>query len=116
MKGHAIHDAAQYVPEPMREFWQKRDCIARFERYLVEEKKWLTREQNEKMKAEVERQLDDDRMAAEASPMPEPEWAAKGVYCAGSECHPIPLMYGEVQDRGHKNVKLETGEAAVHLK
>ncbi|HSE49754.1 MAG TPA: thiamine pyrophosphate-dependent dehydrogenase E1 component subunit alpha [Terriglobales bacterium] len=116
MKGHAIHDAAQYVPAAMREFWQKRDCIARFEKYLVDGKKWLTREQNERMKAEVERQLDDDRMAAEASPMPEPEWAAKGVYCAGADCHPIPLMYGEVQARGHKDVKLEQVEAAVHLK
>ena len=42
MKGHAIHDAAAYVPKPMFDFWKKRDPIARFENYLVKEKKWLT--------------------------------------------------------------------------
>ena len=41
MKGHAIHDAATYVPKPMFDFWKKRDPIARFENYLVKEKKWL---------------------------------------------------------------------------
>ena len=116
MKGHAIHDAAQYVPKKMFEFWQKRDCIARFEKYLVDVKKWLTPEQNKKLKAEVDQQLEKDRAAAEASPMPEPEWAAKGVYCESPECHPIPLMYGEVKAKGHKNVKLAEVEAAVHLK
>ena len=30
MKGHAIHDAAAYVPKEMHEFWRKRDCIDRF--------------------------------------------------------------------------------------
>ena len=44
MKGHAIHDAAAYVPKPMFDFWKKRDPIARFENYLVKDKKWLTRE------------------------------------------------------------------------
>jgi len=31
MKGHAIHDAADYVPRPLFEYWRKRDCITRFE-------------------------------------------------------------------------------------
>ncbi len=30
MKGHAIHDAASYVPKEMMDFWKKRDPIARF--------------------------------------------------------------------------------------
>jgi pyruvate dehydrogenase E1 component alpha subunit/2-oxoisovalerate dehydrogenase E1 component alpha subunit len=116
MKGHAIHDAAQYVPKKLFDFWSKRDCIARFEKYLVDVKKWLTREQNEKLKSEVEKQLEEDRAVAEASPMPEPALAAKGVYCEGPECHPIPLMYGEVKAKGRKDVKLAEVEAAVHLK
>src|SRR5579864_9379331 len=45
MKGHAIHDAASYVPKAMFEFWKKRDPIARFENYLVKEKKWLTQKE-----------------------------------------------------------------------
>ena len=116
MKGHAIHDAAQYVPRKLFDFWSKRDCIARFEKYLVDVKKWMTPEENAKLKAEVEKQLDEDRAAAEASPMPAPELAAKGVYCEGPDCHPIPLLYGEVKAKGHKDVKLASAEAAVHLK
>ena len=38
MKGHAIHDAAQYVPAKLFEYWRERDPIARFEKYLVNEK------------------------------------------------------------------------------
>ena len=33
----------RYVPKPMFEYWRKRDPIARFENYLVNVKKWLTR-------------------------------------------------------------------------
>src|SRR5438093_3228793 len=55
MKGHAIHDAADYVPKPMFEYWRKRDPIARFENYLVKEKKWLIPKENAELIAEVER-------------------------------------------------------------
>src|SRR6202044_3600682 len=47
MKGHAIHDAADYVPKPLFDYWRKRDPIARFEKYLLS-KKWLTSQENEK--------------------------------------------------------------------
>jgi len=91
MKGHAIHDAAAYVPKEMHEFWRKRDCIDRFEKYLLE-KKWLTPEQNQKLIDEVEKELDADREFAVNSPMPEPHTAAEGVYCDG--CHEIKPKYG----------------------
>jgi len=39
MKGHAIHDAAAYVPKADVDFWKKRDPIARFENYLSERKR-----------------------------------------------------------------------------
>ena len=42
MKGHAIHDAAQYVPRPLFDYRTRRDPVARFEDYLVNVKKWLT--------------------------------------------------------------------------
>src|SRR5467141_3849919 len=42
MKGHAIHDGAEYVLKPLFEYWKKRDPIARLEDYLVSKKKWLT--------------------------------------------------------------------------
>ena len=39
MKGHAIHDGAEYVPKPLFEYWKKRDPIARLEDYLVKQEK-----------------------------------------------------------------------------
>ena len=49
MKGHAIHDAAQYVPAKLFEYWKARDPIARLENYLVNEKKWLSAAENDKL-------------------------------------------------------------------
>jgi TPP-dependent pyruvate/acetoin dehydrogenase alpha subunit len=80
MKGHAIHDAAEYVPQQLFEFWKKRDPIARFEDYLVNVKKWLRRAEHEKLVAGVDAELEADRELAVASPMPEPETAAGGAY------------------------------------
>ncbi|MGO9575425.1 MAG: thiamine pyrophosphate-dependent dehydrogenase E1 component subunit alpha, partial [Terriglobales bacterium] len=72
MKGHAIHDAAEYVPKPLFEYWKRRDPIARLEDYLVSKKKWLTAADNEELIAGVERQLESDRELAVNSPMPSP--------------------------------------------
>jgi len=113
MKGHAIHDAAEYVPKPLFEYWKKRDPIARFENYLVRVKKWLTPQENAKLIADVEAQLEADRDFAVASPMPEPETAAPGAYCDG--CHTIRPKYAMPKVRVGK-AALKTSEAAVHLK
>src|SRR5205807_1006293 len=61
MKGHAIHDPAAYVPKPMFDFWKKRDPIARFENYLVKEKKWLTARENAELIADIERVIEEER-------------------------------------------------------
>ena len=115
MKGHAIHDAAEYVPKPLFEYWKKRDPIARLEDYLVRVKKWLTAEENQKLIAEVERQLEADREFAVNSPMPAPESAAGGAYCEGG-CHDIKPKYAMPNARRGKSVRLKSSEAAVHLK
>jgi TPP-dependent pyruvate/acetoin dehydrogenase alpha subunit len=114
MKGHAIHDAAGYVPQELFEFWRKRDPIARFENYLVKEKKWLSPKEKAELVADVERVIEKDREIAENSPMPAPESAEGGVFCEDS-CHEIKPKYGMPK------VKKGTGsykdsEAAVHLK
>src|SRR5207245_8610498 len=49
MKGHAIHDAADYVPKPMLEYWRKRDPITRFENYLLNVRKWLSPQEHQKL-------------------------------------------------------------------
>jgi len=116
MKGHAIHDAAQYVPRPLFEYWHKRDPIARFENYLVKVKKWLTSAEDRALTDDVEKQLEADRNFAEASPMPAPEGAAGGVYCDGT-CHEIKPKYGLKEPKTKTAAaKPKVGEAAVHLK
>jgi len=116
MKGHAIHDAAQYVPRPLFEYWQKRDPIARFEDYLVKVKKWLAPAENQALIDGVEKQLEADRDFAEASPMPAPEAAAGGVYCDGT-CHEIKPKYGLKEPKVKAaTAKPKESEAAVHLK
>ncbi|HXW18131.1 MAG TPA: thiamine pyrophosphate-dependent dehydrogenase E1 component subunit alpha [Candidatus Acidoferrales bacterium] len=86
MKGHAQHDPAEYVPKEMRAYWEARDPIARFERYLTENKIW-----DAKSKQEIESRIDalikKDLEFAENSPMPPPELAEQGVFCEG--CHTI---------------------------
>ena len=114
MKGHAIHDGAAYVPKPLFEYWRKRDPIVRFEKYLLS-KKWLTSQENEKLIADVERELELDRDFAVASPMPEPESAAGGVYCE-SGCHDIKPKYAVPKVRIMRSGIATPREAAVHLK
>ena len=115
MKGHAIHDAAEYVPKPLFEYWQRRDPIARLENYLVNRKKWLSAADNATLIADVERQLEEDREMAVNSPMPTPESAAGGVFCEAG-CHVIRPKYGVPKARGGKNAGPKKSEAAVHLK
>jgi TPP-dependent pyruvate/acetoin dehydrogenase alpha subunit len=115
MKGHAIHDAADYVPKPLFEYWKKRDCVARFENYLVNVKKWLTSQENENLIADVERELEADRDFAVASPMPEPESAAGGVYCEAG-CHEVKPKYGIPKLRVARSGAATSRETAVHLK
>jgi TPP-dependent pyruvate/acetoin dehydrogenase alpha subunit len=114
MKGHAIHDAAEYVPKPLFEYWKKRDCITRFEHYLVSVKKWLSSNENRKLIEDVDRELEADRDAAVNSPMPAPETAAPGAYCEGG-CHTIKPKYAIPKTRLGKS-EMKTSEAAVHLK
>jgi TPP-dependent pyruvate/acetoin dehydrogenase alpha subunit len=114
MKGHAIHDAAAYVPEPLFDYWRKRDCITRFENYLVKQKKWLTSQENAALISDVERVLEEDREFAVNSPMPTPESAAGGVYCEG-ECREIKPKYATPKVRKGSGAFKQT-EAEVHFK
>jgi len=117
MKGHAIHDGADYVPKEMFEYWKKRDPIARFENYLVNTTKWLTPKENERLIAEVEQLIEKERDIAVASPMPTPESAMGGVYCEDG-CHEIKPKYAMPKVRGKKSGTgaPKESEAALHFK
>jgi TPP-dependent pyruvate/acetoin dehydrogenase alpha subunit len=114
MKGHAIHDGAAYVPKPLFEYWKKRDPIARFENYLLNDKKWLTTQQHTQLIAEVDQVIEQEREIAVNSPMPVPESALGGVYCEDG-CHSIKPKYGMPKVRKSAGGFKQT-EAAVHLK
>jgi TPP-dependent pyruvate/acetoin dehydrogenase alpha subunit len=93
MKGHAIHDAADYVPKQVFEYWRKRDPIARFENYVVNVKKWLSPRDHADLISQVDSYLENEREIAVNSPMPDPETAEGGVYCEEG-CHTIKPKYG----------------------
>jgi TPP-dependent pyruvate/acetoin dehydrogenase alpha subunit len=115
MKGHAIHDAAEYVPKPLFEYWCKRDPIARFEKYLLGQK-YLTPTQNQELIAGVDQQLEADREFAVNSPMPTAESAAGGVYCENG-CHEIKPKYRTPEfSKRSAAVQRTQIEGEVHLK
>jgi TPP-dependent pyruvate/acetoin dehydrogenase alpha subunit len=116
MKGHAIHDAADYVPRPLFEYWKKRDPIARFENYLVNVKKWLTPTENRELITGVDQEIEREREAAVASPMPAPESALGGVFCEDG-CHVVKPKYGVPKVCAAKPASgPKRTEAAAHLK
>src|SRR3984885_14093131 len=60
MKGHAQHDPAEYVPKEMVEYWKARDPIARYEKFLTENKIWDAKTKSE-IDSRIERELDEDQ-------------------------------------------------------
>jgi TPP-dependent pyruvate/acetoin dehydrogenase alpha subunit len=90
--GHAQHDPAEYVPKEMRAYWEARDPIALYEKFLTSEKILDARS-----KKEIEEKLDTllakEREFAENSPMPPAELAETGVYCTGDDCHKIRAIW-----------------------
>ena len=115
MKGHAIHDSADYVPKAMFEYWRKRDPIARCENYLLNVKKWLTREQHGELQAEIDAYVDREREIAVNSPLPPPESAEGGVYCENG-CHEIRPKYGLPRPSKNRGKMTTSAEAPVHLR
>ena len=86
MKGHAQHDPAEYVPPEMFKYWEARDPIARYEKYLTENNIWDNKAKAV-LDARIEKELKEELEAAEKSPLPPPELAEQGVYCDG--CHTV---------------------------
>ena len=78
-KGHAEHDDQRYLPAGELEEWERKDPLDRFERHLISQKA-ATREEMDKIVADVEREIDEDVAWAESSPMPEPKQAAYNVF------------------------------------
>jgi pyruvate dehydrogenase E1 component alpha subunit/2-oxoisovalerate dehydrogenase E1 component alpha subunit len=86
MRGHAQHDAAEYVPKEMFAKWKKLDPLERYEKYLTENKLWDEKTRQE-INTRIDRELTAELEIAESAPFPPPELAEQGVYCDG--CHDI---------------------------
>jgi TPP-dependent pyruvate/acetoin dehydrogenase alpha subunit len=86
--GHAQHDPADYVPKEMRAYWEARDPILLYEKFLTTEK-LLDAKGKKEIDANLEALLTKEREFAESSPPPPPEFAETGVYCTGDDCHKI---------------------------
>src|SRR5204862_6706631 len=79
MEGHAVHDDASYVPKEMFEEWAKRDPLERFRSWLRENADFSD-EEEEEIRAEVKRILNDAIKRADESPLPEPSSLLEGVF------------------------------------
>ena len=88
MRGHAQHDPAEYVPNEMRTYWEKRDPITIYEKFLIEQK-ILDPKTKKELETKIDTLLEREREFAENSPLPPPDLAEKGVYCTGDGCHKI---------------------------
>jgi TPP-dependent pyruvate/acetoin dehydrogenase alpha subunit len=86
--GHAQHDPAEYVPKEMRAYWEARDPIMLYEKFLTG-KKLLDAKAIKDIGEKIDKLLSAERDFAENSPMPPAEFAAQGVYCTGDDCHKI---------------------------
>ena len=113
MRGHAMHDAAAYVPKAYFEYWKKRDPIARMEKYLLD-KRWLTEKQNHELIDEVQKQIDEDREFADASPYPDGATAGGRVFCDNGTA--IPFLYGKPKVRKVEKQKLGAASDVAHFR
>jgi TPP-dependent pyruvate/acetoin dehydrogenase alpha subunit len=113
MRGHAMHDAAAYVPKAYFEYWKKRDPITRMEKYLLK-KGWFTEKENHELIDSVQKEIDEDREIADASPYPEGHLAGERVFCDNSR--QIPFLYGKPKVKTVEKNKLGAASDVAHFR
>lgn len=79
MRGHAIHDPADYVPAELLQDWLSRDPITTYSKSLYDSCILDMKTEN-KMDARVSREVDKGLAWADASPLPDPTTLTDGVY------------------------------------
>jgi TPP-dependent pyruvate/acetoin dehydrogenase alpha subunit len=84
MEGHAVHDDAFYVPKEMFEEWAKNDPLERYRTWLRENAEFTDEEEDE-IRAEVKKLLNDAVKRAEESPLPDPATVADDVYATAAD-------------------------------
>jgi pyruvate dehydrogenase E1 component alpha subunit len=79
MRGHAIHDPADYVPSELLQQWENRDPIITFSKSL-RDSAILDFDAETAMDARVYRAVKEGVAWAESSPMPDGNTLTDGVY------------------------------------
>jgi pyruvate dehydrogenase E1 component alpha subunit len=79
MHGHGAHDDMRYVPSELHAEWERRDPINRYAERLTSDYGFSSGEVEE-VRSEVRSYVDECAAKALASPMPDPELAATGVF------------------------------------
>lgn len=78
-RGHAQHDAQDYVPREQIEHWEARDPIKRFRARLLDEG-WASPEELEEIEKRAHREAEAAAEQAMAEPLPEGSTAVQAVY------------------------------------
>jgi pyruvate dehydrogenase E1 component alpha subunit len=84
MHGHGAHDDMRYVPSELHAEWERRDPIDRYAERLTSDYGFSSGEVEE-VRSEVRSYVDECAAKALASPMPDPELAATGVFAEAFE-------------------------------
>jgi TPP-dependent pyruvate/acetoin dehydrogenase alpha subunit len=79
-KGHAEHDDAGYVPAELRAYWEKRDPIDAYRRYLDMHRVVESAAEIQDIDAKINQLLDAAVDEALASPFPDPSTLMENVY------------------------------------
>jgi TPP-dependent pyruvate/acetoin dehydrogenase alpha subunit len=97
MHGHAEHDDMRYVPKGLLEEWARKDPLLRYERFLLG--RGLSQTALDDIVTRIERELDAELAAAEASPLPAPDSGLDGVFADRAAEPPIPPLVREWEKR-----------------
>lgn len=79
MRGHAIHDGYEYVPDELLAEWEERDPVRIYTARLIAEGD-VTEADVDQITADAREDVDDAVQYAESSPLPDPETLLDGVY------------------------------------
>jgi TPP-dependent pyruvate/acetoin dehydrogenase alpha subunit len=79
MRGHAIHDGAEYVPKELLADWEARDPVSTFEAQLLDQQ-ITDRAELDEIHQRVQTEVEDALQFAESSPWPDPTTVEQGVY------------------------------------
>jgi TPP-dependent pyruvate/acetoin dehydrogenase alpha subunit len=80
-RGHGEHDDCSYVPAELRQYWQQRDPVDMYRRWLTG-RAGLNPSEIEQLDREAALSVDSAVEYAEAQPFPDPKTVAEGVFAA----------------------------------